>query len=69
VHEPFKAKEGLIMTRALILALALCAVASACSYREEKTVVPATTAATVAPVPTTVTHVDPAPSSTVVYTR
>jgi hypothetical protein len=68
VHEPFKAKEGLIMTRALILALALCAVASACSYREEKTVVPATTA-TVAPVPTTVTYVDPAPSSTVVYTR
>ena len=56
------------MTRAFILAMALCAFASACSYREEKTVVPATTAA-VAPVPATVTYVDPAPSSTVVYTR
>ena len=57
------------MTRAIILAIALCAVASACSYHEEKTVVPATTTATVAPVPSTVTYVDPAPSSTVVYTR
>ena len=56
------------MIRAFILAIALCAFASACSYREEKTVVPATTAA-VAPVPATVTYVDPAPSSTVVYTR
>jgi len=56
------------MTRAFILAIALCAFASACSYREEKTVVPTTTAA-VAPVPATVTYVDPAPSSTVVYTR
>jgi len=58
------------MTRAIILAIALCAVASACSIREERTVVPATTTtATVAPVPSTVTYVDPAPSSTVVYTR
>ena len=57
------------MTRILILAIALGAIASGCSYREEKTVVPATTAAVVAPVPATVTYVDPAPSSTVVYTR
>ena len=58
------------MTRAFILAIALSAVASACSYREEKTVTPApTTAAVVAPAPATVTYVDPAPSSTVVYTR
>ena len=57
------------MTRAFILAIALCAVASACSYREEKTVVPATTTAAVAPVPATVTYVDTVPSSTVVYTR
>ena len=56
------------MTRILILAIALGAIASGCSYREEKTVVPATTTA-VAPVPTTVTYVDPAPSSTVFYTR
>jgi hypothetical protein len=55
------------MTRAIILAIALSAIASACSIREERTVVPATTA--VAPAPATVTYVDPAPSSTVVYTR
>jgi hypothetical protein len=58
------------MIRAFILAIALCAVASACTYREEKTVVPATTtAAVVAPAPATVTYVDPAPPATVVYTR
>jgi hypothetical protein len=56
------------MTRAIILAIALSAVASACSIREERTVVPATTTAVV-PAPATVTYVDPAPSSTVVYTR
>jgi hypothetical protein len=56
------------MTRVLILAIALGAIASGCAYREERTVVPATTTA-VAPVPATVTYIDPAPSSTVVYTR
>jgi hypothetical protein len=55
------------MTRILILAIALGAIASGCSYREEKTVVPATTTAVA--VPATVTYVDPAPSSTVIYTR
>jgi hypothetical protein len=56
------------MTRVVILAIALGAIASGCAYREERTVVPATTTA-VAPVPATVTYVDPAPSSTVIYTR
>ena len=56
------------MTRVLILAIALGAIASGCAYREERTVVPATTTA-VAPAPATVTYIDPVPSSTVVYTR
>jgi hypothetical protein len=56
------------MTRVVILAIALGAIASGCAYREERTVVPATTTA-VAPGPATVTYVDPAPSSTVIYTR
>jgi hypothetical protein len=55
------------MKHAFILAIALCAVASACSYREEKTVVPAT-APTVA-TPATVAYVDPPPPTTVVYTN
>ena len=56
------------MIRVVILAIALGAITSACSIRESKTVVPATTTAVV-PAPAAVTYVDPVPSSTVVYTR
>jgi hypothetical protein len=55
------------MRNTLFLAIALCAVASACSYTE-RTVVEKPVATV--PAPSTVTYVDPAPpASTVVYTR
>jgi len=54
------------MKNALFVAIALCAVASACSYTE-RTVIEKPVATTTAPA--TVTYVDPAPPpSTVVYT-
>lgn len=56
------------MKNAFFVAIALCAVASACSYTE-RTVVEKPVATTTTP--STVTYVDPAPapSSTVVYTN
>ena len=55
------------MIRVVILAIALGAIASACSIREERTVRPAVSTVAVAPAPAAVTYVDTVPSSTIVY--
>ncbi len=52
------------MKHVTLAAIAICSLATACSIKNERTVVAAPPAAT----PTTVVYSDPAPTTTTVYT-